>query len=400
MPDKLRAVVFGTGRIARGLVADVVSRQESHLTFVARSESRARLEKAGGYTIRCYGHSGEIHDERRIDDFDLIDVRDQAALTAKITASEVLFTAVGASNLENLIQTISPALVSALEKRDRPLNLLLFENAAEGDRIVRSSLGNKNTLKSRLGVVPCLVDRLVTNVGTDTLDLLACGWDRTLYDTNAVVGALPEIPELRGHDNLVRMRQLKLFVTNMAQAAASALGFLRGHRRVAAAFQDPEVDQRVTSALAEVFAAIEKAPEFRSIDPEEARAYSREFVGYYRVPDSPDTIDRILADPIRKLQPAERFLGPALLCLDNGIPPSSIAESIAALLQYTNPEDPGSRHIQELLQSKGPAAVLHQLAGLERDSPLITLVADRLPEKGSASNDLKAQPPSDSSPSG
>ena len=256
MPDKLRAVVFGTGRIARGLIADVVSRQESHLTFVARSESRARLEKAGGYTIRCYGHSGEIHDERRIDDFDLIDVQDQAALTAKITESEVLFTAVGASNLKNLIQTISPALVSALEKRDRPLNLLLFENAAEGDRIVRSSLGNKNTLQSRLGVVPCLVDRLVTNVGTDTLDLLACGWDRTLYDTNAVVGALPEIPELKGHDNLVRMRQLKLFVTNMAQAAASALGFLRGHRRVAAAFQDPEVDQRVTSALAEVFAAI------------------------------------------------------------------------------------------------------------------------------------------------
>ena len=75
-------------------------------------------------------------------------------------------------------------------------------------------------------------------------------------------------------------------------------------------------------------------------------------------------------------------------------------ESIAALLQYTNPEDPGSRRIQELLQSKGPTAVLHELAGLELDSPLIALVADQLPKKGSASTDLKAQPPSDPGPAG
>jgi mannitol-1-phosphate 5-dehydrogenase len=358
-----------------------VSRRESGLTFVARATSKARLEAAGRYTIRCYGHDGEVHGEQLIEGFDVIDIEDGPSLEAALVEADILFTAVGASNLPDLMQTISSALSSAVANRDRPLNLLLFENVADGDRVVRLELGNSTTLMSRLGVVPCLVDRLVTNVDAGTLDLLACGWERSLYDQRAVVGELPEIPMLEGHEDLVRMRQLKLFVTNMAQAAASALGFLRGHERVAAAFQDPEVRGRVDSALAEVFAALEIAPEFRSIDIEDARVYSREFVGYYSVPDSPDTIDRILADPIRKLQPGERFLGPALFCLDNDVSPLHIAECIAALLRYVNPGDRGAVRIQELMESKSSATVLSELAGLAPDSPLIPLVESHLPAR-------------------
>ena len=378
MPAPLRALIFGAGRIARGLIADTLSRVPSHITFVARSATKVRLESAASYTIRRFGRQ---HIEQVIDDFHLIDVDDQDAVQEAITRANVLFSAVGAAHLGSLGTTLSPAMSAALAARDQPVNLLLFENSADGHETIRETLSLDPTITPKLGIVPCLVDRMVTDLTPGSLDLLACEWDRSQYDRPRVVGILPDIPALMGHDHLALMRRVKVFVTNMPQAAASALGYVRGYEGVGRAIRDPELREIVEGAVAEVFSAMEVSPEFRNIDLADARAYSQQFRDYYAAPENTDTIHRILADPIRKLQPAERLLGPALLCVENTQSPEYLARCIAALLRYDHANDPGAVRIQKLLDTEGVEGTLSEITGIKRNSPIVALVSAHMPRE-------------------
>ena len=62
---------------------------------------------------------------------------------------------------------------------------------------------------------------------------------------------------------------------------------------------------------------------------------------------------RIGADPIRKLSRNERFIGPALMSLENGDVPVFICRNAAYGFVFTNPEDPSACRLQEMIREQG-----------------------------------------------
>jgi mannitol-1-phosphate 5-dehydrogenase len=159
----------------------------------------------------------------------------------------------------------------------------------------------------------------------------------------------------------------KLYVFSTGHAAAAYLGAVHGHRSLVRALDDPEVRAGVLAAMAESQAGL-------------ARRYGCAFAGgperrlaelaRFRNPDLGDTVDRVGRDPFRKLGPADRIVGPALLAEAAGIPATTLAVVAAAALDFAT-RDP---FVSAQLRDDGAAALLERYAGVPAASPFAQLV--------------------------
>lgn len=67
-----------------------------------------------------------------------------------------------------------------------------------------------------------------------------------------------------------------------------------------------------------------------------------------------DSVARVAADPVRKLEKEERLIGPALACIRHGKLPYFIARSIALMYSFQNPEDAQAVELQRYVSEAWP----------------------------------------------
>ena len=374
------ALVVGAGRIARGLIADMLRCSACDIVFAARDATRIRLDRAGHYTIEFYGKRS---DRCVLDRFDTVSLSDAPALQRELEKADAVFTAVGAGAVAEAARCIARPLAGAVAQRDAPLNIFLFENKADCAPAFRAAMEARVPdaagLRDRIGVVPCVVDRLVTAAGgRDSLDLASCTWNTTAYETAAVVGAAPRLWGLVPCRDIDWRRLVKVYMTNMPQAVASALGYLQGREFVNDCFGDADIQEIVTGAMAEARHALDAAAGAHCIDVPDPEAYARAFCDYYAADVCRDPVARILADPVRKLQADERLLGPALSCVEHGLPLVNLARGIAAVMLYDNPADADAVKLQQLIETQGAAGALAAVTELHAGDPVPVRVAAEL----------------------
>ena len=88
-----------------------------------------------------------------------------------------------------------------------------------------------------------------------------------------------------------------------------------------------------------------------------------------------DEVLRVVRDPIRKLSPRERLIGPVILAVAYGLPHPAILKGIAAALRYRHPQDPQSVELSERLSRQGLGKVLEDVCGIAAETPLATEIA-------------------------
>ena len=362
-----RALIIGGGRIARGLIADMLTRSRCDIVFAVRPERRRRLDDAGKYDIRFYG---KRDDTLTIDRYATVSLADATALERELVTADFVFTAVGAGALAEIANTLAEPLQRALERREKTLNIFLFENSADGADLFRAM-----TTPARTGVVPCIIDRLVTTVTEPgSLDLAACSWDTTVYEAGPVIGSAPELHGFLPCNDIARRRQSKMMLTNMPQATAAALGYLKGYEFVNNCCRDPDISAIVHGAMTEVRDGMAAAGVDISADVPDPETYAEEFFGYFSADVCRDQVTRVLADPIRKLQVGERFLAPALLCLQHALPVDNLARGIAAAMLFDHGNDAGAMTVQRLVAEHGVSDALAEIAGLDPQAPILQCV--------------------------
>ena len=87
------------------------------------------------------------------------------------------------------------------------------------------------------------------------------------------------------------------------------------------------------------------------------------------------SVQRVAGDPIRKLSgPAGRLIGPARLCLSEGIIPQGIIHTIALALHYNNPADESAHRLQKMIADKGIETVLNEVCGIAPNEKLGQLI--------------------------
>jgi mannitol-1-phosphate 5-dehydrogenase len=204
-------------------------------------------------------------------------------------------------------------------------------------------------------------------VGDDARELV--------IDRTRTLTPIPALPGVQGTRHYLPMLRGKLYVFNAGHAVCAYLGWLRGHQTVPAAVTDPLLRPMVAGCMLEARSAVVEAhPEIGAeVEGPVATALRR-----FADRELADPIVRVARDPIRKLSPRDRLLGPVgLIGTAVGAVPANFSLSIAATLLYRHDGDAQALELGYRLAEAGVVTVLGEVCHLPPDDPLTEVVAAR-----------------------
>ncbi len=351
-----QAVIFGAGKVGRGFLAQLLVRSgwkiiisDTHLPTIQE------LKKSGQWTIFNL-YTGEE---------DLI-TADGIFLNENITESvlrdtSLIMTSMGANHLEKWAHDIREILCDRLEQgcidlilaenHPRPaeaVRLALLENATEyQEKLIEQNLGISQAQVLRSCIEPDLSQK-PTTVQIQNHWTLPMDGDALLTKLD-VLGFNP-LP------NFEKELTRKLFTYNCVNAMICYIGYLKGYEWLSEAANDEYISNLALKAGMESSAALVSAYKFEKHEQEH---WCNEALKKYQDRSIRDPIERNARDPIRKLGPYERLLGPINLCKKEGLPFDTLLIGVAAALRY-----PGAK-IHHELNLEGASIQLDSLLATE-----------------------------------
>jgi mannitol-1-phosphate 5-dehydrogenase len=221
----------------------------------------------------------------------------------------------------------------------------------------------------------------VVPVAEDPLFILAEDYNEWTADATARVGESPPLAGLEWVPNQTARLQRKLYLHNTGHATCAYFGFLRGYEFVHEAARDPWILEQVRAAIADSGRAV--AAEYGFAE-EEVRAYAENLLDRLPSDALPDRLARVVREPIRKLGPDERFLGPLRLCERHGLPREGLCGGIAAVLAAAERHgvrslpsaDQEWEQLATLMRERGPVGALQEVSGWTLDEQSARTVAE------------------------
>jgi len=377
----LEAVVFGTGKMACGLLGPLLTESGYETVFVGRRKDVVEaMNRHGSYRLAV---TGPVARRVTVQRCKALEVAQRQAVADAVARADIVMTGVGIDNLASLAPLIAQGLWQRSQALGaRPLNVLACENLPGAGGYLRHLIVSSAPLEQGMavesvgGFSAALTRRIMTGGGLRDGELwfAVSGPPELVVDIKGMKGAFPRISGIGFTEDFSALVMRKLYTLNLAQAVAAYLGYRSGCRYVHEAAVHPAVAPVVQGALREATAALQA--EF----PRQVREIARHgAVALLDIanPGLGDTIRRVARDPRRKLSPLERLVGPARLAFRHGLPHSHLSFGIAAALAYDEAGDPEALALQETLTTEGVDRVLTVDCGLLPHEPLARAVKEQ-----------------------
>lgn len=371
--------ILGAGKIGRGVVGLLFAREGYRLhLYDMYMEGMRQLEAQGYYDARVTdGH--EIDETTRIDAFDIVDSTEAEPIVELLTHVDIAACCV----YEGAFQSISHVIAEAVKRRcaggdTAPLNVLLCVNALGAPRKVRGyieaelSEAERAYAADHLGVcqVMVLAAGVPSEPGANPWQVVVSANPGLEIDADAWVGEQLEVPHVSYVHGAEGHIYRKVYCGNMLHAMSAFMGAHKGLSFICDCYQDPWIRSCITGAFNEAHDAVLQEYAFDSAEDAEWV----EFIMAKLDAGVKDPIDRVMAGADEKLSRENRFVGPALMCLEHSIVPFYLARGIAYGLAYLA----GERDVDV----KDPAqlrALMADVCGLtEEDGVLAQLVAKHM----------------------
>jgi mannitol-1-phosphate 5-dehydrogenase len=379
--------IFGAGKIARGFLAHLLSLSDIPFFFIEKDRNLTRtLNERGAYSIHVMGHSEK---DCTISGFQTFPADEPESWIDRLARTDLLFTSVGGQNLTYIADPISRALQIRFESGiDRAMNIITCENWIDPAKKMKSTVlallppEMRDRTEKTIGFAESVILRSATDSEPERLkiDPLVVNvqdyWSLPV-DAKGLKGTLPRIHCVEVKEHFAGMLTRKLFTYNAANGSASYLGYLRGHERL----DEAAADQEILSVLMKVYeeTSFALAKEF-DITYEEEYVFSMTSLAKLCNPDIVDFIVRNARDPIRKLGPEDRLVGPALLSLKYGLVPEGLATAIAAAIHYSDPRDPVALELKRIRNERGIDFILDEICALSAHPEFKHLIHDKISE--------------------
>jgi mannitol-1-phosphate 5-dehydrogenase len=389
----VNVVIVGPGRIGCGYLAPLFVGAGWEVVLAARSElDAARISRAGRFKVRVAASAGGAAERARKDGdglpapgtvTELTGIRAVAVGSNRfrraVAQADLVCVSVGVANVPSL----GPQLARALAARSptRPLDVWVVENAECGGVLedsVRTSAREEELVLPPVGFAGAVADAVVARGGWGPDEEPVFVGDvhrRLLIDRFHLRGEIPSLPGVVGTLRYPARLREKLYVFNAGHAVCGYLGWLRGHATVDLAVSDPYLRPVIAGTMLESRRALLRAyPELGSdVHGPVAQALAR-----FAAPELSDPVSRVARNPIRKLGPGDRLLGPVRLVRETtGTIPAYFALAVAGALLFRGEGDQEAADLAGMLRTDGVMAVLGAVCGLEEADPFARAVAER-----------------------
>ncbi|MFS0854514.1 mannitol-1-phosphate 5-dehydrogenase [Microbacterium sp. 179-I 3D4 NHS] len=371
----MKAVQFGAGNIGRGFVGLLL--HEGGYDLVFSDVADALVDAINGvdeYTVHEAGPGGV---DRVVTGFRAVNSRvDPDAAADEVATADVVTTAVGPT----VLRFVAPTIVAGLTRRSPdagPLTIMACENAIGATDLLRAEIeasagADAPALLARAVFANTAVDRIVPaqpeGAGVDVTVEPYFEWT---IESGPFAGRLPRIPGAHFVDDLAPFIERKLFTVNTGHAATAYFGARAGIERISDALAEPPIAAAVSAALEETSAVLARV---HGLDPADLAEYRRTILDRFRNPALVDTVQRVGRQPLRKISRHERFIGPAALAAEHGLPTEALVGAVAAALDFEDADDPQAIELQQLLRTEDAVALTTRTTGLEPEHPLFPAV--------------------------
>lgn len=375
----MRVVIIGPGRIGCGYLAPLFYTAGWKVALAARDRHVARRIRAiGGFDVAIAGAvTGGPRTRttsRTVEGVDGVALGSPEFATAVATA-DLVCTAVGVGNVGALAEPLARALAT----RRSPIDIWLVENGDCAGSLrarLQAQARSEGLALPAVGVGGAVARVAVAHgswrgegrpvfVGDDARGL----W----VDERHLRTEIPALDGVRGTPDYTARLAEKLYVFNAGHAIAAYLGWLRGRTTIAEAVSDTYLRPIIAGCLLESRRALLGA---HPVLGDDVHGPVAEALARYANPVLADPVTRVARDPLRKLAPRDRLLGPAqLIRTARGCIPTYFSLGIAGALLYRSAGDVQAVRLQAQLRTLGAAAVLESVCGLERRDDLARSIA-------------------------
>lgn len=375
------AVHFGAGKIGRGFVAELLHDSGYKIVFADVVQPLVDLvNETHQYSLFLIDHD---YEEKIIDNVEAYStITQEDKVIEEITKAEILTTSVMATNLPKVAPTITKGLKARAEA-DHPKKLIVMacENAIMGTDILKKAMIETGIMTEKemdeVAVFPnAAVDRMVFDGHHRGKDGIEVGDAIELpIEKNKLED--PGSEPVKGAeyvDDIAKFLQRKIYMVNCSHAVTSYFGFIKGYKTVQEGLADPQILEAMKKATLQSAAALEKIYGFGH---EELVEYMNTMIiKRYTTPGVSDPITRVAREPIRKISPNDRIMGPAIQCEKLGLDNSYLLKGAACAMFYKNEEDAQAVELQKYIKENGPEAAVVKYIGLKPEDRMTKVIVE------------------------
>lgn len=367
----MKAVHFGAGKIGRGFIADLLHNTGYEITFVDVNEKlNAEMNQYHNYYLYVIQ---EDYRRKEIDKVSALSpITQPEEVTQAIIDADLVTTAVIADNFPKIANNLAAGLKARLDAGKERVNVIPCENAFYcgvmlKKELLKTGLLTEEELNKIAGIPSTAVDRMVFAADRDGRDGIDIGNTFELViEKEQLVD--PDAEPIKGAvyaDNLDKYLERKLCVVNGGHTMSAYIARLMGYDIIQDYFQVPENKEMTRNIMLQAGGFIEKKHGFVH---EEMADYIDATIGRWSTPGVKDTVERIAKAPIRKLDPEDRMVKPAVQCEKYGLANDLILKGIAAAFLYDMDGDEQAAQIQAYISENGIEKAVSHYTGIEAGS--------------------------------
>ena len=374
-----KAVHFGAGKIGRGFIAELLHDSGYEVVFGDVVEELVNLvNKEHKYPLFLIDHN---YEEKIIDHVTAYsNIKDADKLIDAMCDAEIITTSVMATNLSKVAPLITMGLKKRLEQGKGKAIVMACENAIMGTDILKNAMIETNILTEEqinsIGVFPnTAVDRMVfggTHNGKEGIEIGDAY--ELVIEKNKLTN--PNYEPIKGAeyvDDIMMYLQRKIYIINCGHAIAGYFGqALKGYEIVQDSLRDPDLLPQIREAMLESASALEKKYGFTHdslVEYMETMMIKR-----FTTPGVVDPISRVSREPIRKIAPNDRIMGPANNCEVYGLDNTYLLKGVACALKFKSEGDVQADELQNYIKDNGVEAAIIKYTGVEKGSRMYNVI--------------------------
>ncbi|WP_141430891.1 mannitol-1-phosphate 5-dehydrogenase [Bacillus sp. 03113] len=376
------AVHFGAGNIGRGFIGLLLSESGYDVCFVTRNKKKiSLLKQRKEYSVYI---ANQTNDEILVKNVTCISSQDKGSVAKRIVETDLITTAVGVSNLQNIAEKIAKGIELRLQTNTHPLHIIACENAIGASSKLKKWVyehipEDLHEKVDRYVAFPnAAVDRIVpAQHHEDPLEVTVEPYFEWVIDRSAMLGGLPDIKDVKLVDSLEAFIERKLFTVNTGHCCAAYYGYLEGYSTIQEVMADPKLKLEIKKVMQETGNML---TEKYSLDEEKHEKYIHKILNRFTNPDLTDKIIRVGRSPIRKLSISDRLVRPALQTYDLGMDVSNLTKAMAAALLFDYDKDPEAVKLKQAIRKNGINQVITKYLGIPSSHPVHHKVANKYKE--------------------